>query len=943
MVQGRPQQRDEASLARGLMRVILFTALAGSATVVLYAYLGWRTGAWQFYALALDSGAYLPVAVVSFILARRGRVYPALYLMSLMVMVVILVGSALVAGLGTLLGLALLLIFPALLAQLMLPPRHALRLIGASILVGVLALALDFYWPGARLQVAEEVNWLFVGIALAGPLWSLFVIFRQFRWYSLRAKLIIAFVVASLLPLVIITGIVNFRATRILRAQADQMLTTQAELLATQVDQLLDLQRTAVRSEAQFGDFARFLREPDNTAYRNHAQDLLKYLARRTYVSSYGLLDAQGRNLLDSDPLLQGQDEAATEYVAGALQRQNILRQPEPYISHVVIDPETGASFFYIACGIANPETGAIIGILRVRYQAETLQTWVAQSNNALGEGSFGMLVDDTMIRLAHGRERRLRFTLVAPVDEATLAQYQAAHRLPPGSAEELIVARPELAAALQSDARSFLGEVGDTLEQEEDTELEQAAIVPLQHVPWKVVYAQSQRVFLAPVQTQTRALLFLSLFIAGVMALLGWWMALFLTRPVRDLTTMAERLAAGELDVSVTPTTGDEIGVLAEAFNGMTARLRELILTLEQRVAERTADLSRRADYANAAAEVINAVTALLEPDELMRKTATLLVDRFGFNHVAFLLLEEGGREARYHIGAGQGAEVLMQENFRLSVGGASLVGQALLSEQMQVAQDVTQASAYYGHRAIPDTRAEVVIPLVARGHILGVLSVQSKEVNAFDQATLSVLQTIAAQVAVGLDNARLLREAQQALEAERRAYGEVSRTAWQELLRAGLTPGYRYVSERVQAIGDVWHPEMTVALHEDRTVTAVAEDAPDLLTFAAPLRVRGQTIGVLNLRKPALSGRWHPEEIRLLEALIAQLEVALDSARLYQDTQRRAAREQELGEVAAQFARSLDVDTLLRTAVQELGRLPGVAEVSVHILPPAASEDKA
>lgn len=944
MVQGRPQQRDEASLARGLMRVILFTAIAGSATVVLYAYLGWRTGAWQFYALALDSGAYLPVAVVSFILARRGRVYPALYLMSLMVMAVVLVGSALVAGLGTLLGLALLLIFPALLAQLMLPPRHALRLIGASILVGVLALALDFYWPGERLRVAEEVNWLFVSIALVGPLWSLLVIFRQFRWYSLRAKLIIAFVVASLLPLVIITGLVNIRATQILRAQADQMLTTQAELLATQVDQLLDLQRTAVRSEAQIGDFARFLREPHNTAYRNHAQDLLKYLARRTYVSSYGILDAQGRNLLDSDPLLEGQDEATTEYVRGALERQNILRQPEPYISHVVIDPKTGASFFYIACGIADPETGTIIGILRVRYQAETLQTWVAQSNNALGEGSFGMLVDDTLIRLAHGRDRRLRFTLIASVDEETLAQYQAAHRLPPGTAETLIVAQPDLAAALQSDVRAFLGEVGDTWEQgETDTELEQAAIIPLQHVPWKVVYAQSQRVFLTPLQTQTRALLFLSLLVAGVMALLGWWMALFLTRPVRDLTTMAERLAAGELDVSVTPTTGDEIGVLAEAFNGMTARLRELIQTLEQRVSERTADLSRRADYASAAADVINAVTALLEPDELMRKTATLLVDRFGFNHVAFLLLEEGGREARYHIGAGQGADVLMQEKFSLTVGSASLVGQALLTEQMQVAQDVTQAPAYYGHPAITDTRAEVVIPLVARGHILGVLSVQSKEINAFDQATLNVLQTIAAQVAVGLDNARLLREAQQALEAERRAYGEVSRTAWQELLRAGLTPGYRYVSERVQAIGEVWHPEMTVALHEDRAVTAVAEDAPDLLAFAAPLRVRGQTIGVLNLRKPAVGGRWHPEEIRLLEALIAQLEVALDSARLYQDTQRRAAREQELGEVAAQFARSLDVDTLLRTAVQELGRLPGVAEVSVHILPPAASEDKA
>jgi len=121
---------------------------------------------------------------------------------------------------------------------------------------------------------------------------------------------------------------------------------------------------------------------------------------------------------------------------------------------------------------------------------------------------------------------------------------------------------------------------------------------------------------------------------------------------------------------------------------------------------------------------------------------------------------------------------------------------------------------------------------------------------------------------------------------------------------------------------------------------VTAVAEDAPELLTFAAPVHVRGQVIGVLNLRKPASAGRWHPEELRLLEALLAQLEVALESAQLYQDTQRRAAREQELSELSAQFSRSLDVEALLRTAVQELGRLPGVAEVAVHILPQLEDE---
>ncbi len=933
-------QRDEASLAQGLARILAFTALAGGATVALYAYLGWRTGQWQFYALALDSFSYLPVAGLSFVLVRRGRAYSALYLMSAMVMLVILVGSTLVSGLGTLLGITLMLVFPALLAQLRLPVQHALRLIGLSIACGIGALLLDFYWPGSRLQVPDEVSRLFVVIALAGPIWSLFIVFRNFRQYSLRAKLIIALVFAALVPLILITASVNIRLSQLVRTHAEQLLSATAKRLATQIDQLLDLQRMVIRSEAQYSDFQAFFADPQEDM--SHVRRLLYSMARRTYVSSYGLLDLQGRNLLDSDPMLEGGDESAMEYVAGALNQQSVLRQPEPYISHVLLDPRTGGAYYYIACAIADPETGALLGILRVRYQAETLQNWVAQSNEALGAGSFGVLVDEDMIRLAHGRERRLRFTLLAPVDAATFARYQAAYRLPAGTLESLSTNLPELVQALQRGERWFVGEIYETVDKEGGT-TELAAIVPLNTVPWQIVYAQSQDVILAPVRDQTRGVLTAAVILAGVMALFGWWMALLLTRPVLELKTMADQVTAGKLDVQVTPSTGDEIGALAGSFNLMTGRLRELIASLEQRVAERTADLTRRAEYANAAAEVINAVTALLDPDELMRKTATLLVDRFSFNHVAFLLMQETGRAVQYHIGVGQGADVLMAERFILEMGSASLVGQALLTESMVVAQDVTEAQAYYSHPAISDTRSEVIIPLIARGRVLGVLSVQSALPYAFDEPTLAVLQTIAAQVAVGLDNARLLQEAQRALEAERRAYGEITRTAWHELLRTGLTPGYRFAGERLSVIGDVWYPEMETALREERTVTAVAEDAPDLLTFAAPLRVRGQTVGVLNLRKPASAGRWHPEEILLLEALIAQLEVALESARLYQDTQRRAAREQELGEVAAQFARSLDVDTLLRTAVQELGRLPGVAEVAVHLLPPQTDDASA
>jgi len=926
------------ALAQRLKGVLVFTTLAGLSTVGLYLYLHLRTGAWQFLALAADSGSYVLLSAGIWWLIRRGKLYPALYIMSLAIALVIGVGAVLVSGLGQILGVAFLLIFPVLIAQLRLPSIHTGRLIGMSLIVGLVVLLLDFYGVGAHLDLPDQVILLFGGIVGVGGIGSLVTIARQSRWYSLRAKLIIAFAAASLLPLILLSGLVAWRVAQITRDRAGQALNLAAQRLADRVDLVLDAQRSTVRGEARLAPLARFLEEPQNPDYRTAALDLLRSLATRPYVSSYALLNLEGHNLLDSDPLLEGGDESGYEYVAGALNVNNVLRQPEPYISHVLLEPETGAAYYTIACAIRDLTGGQIVGVLRVRYQAETLQQWVTQVNDLVSPGSYGFILDEDLIRLADGQHRERRFTLLAPVAEELLASYQAGHRLPAGSLETLHTGLTAFAEALRNGATSFSGEL--EAGKEEEPSLEQGAIVRLQTVPWYVVYVQQQDAFLAPVRAQSRALLLVALLLAGLMTAMGWGVALALSRPVRALTAAAEQLAAGNLEVAIVPETADEIGLLAETFNTMVGRLREFIQTLEQRVAERTTSLSRQADFARLAVEVINAVTTELEPDELMRNTATLLVERFGFNHAGFLLVEEGGDNVRYHIGAGQGAGVLMREQFILPVGGKSLVGEALRRGEMLVVQDVGQEPNYYAHPAVPDTRAEVVIPLRARGRILGALSVQSAQTGSFDEATLAALRTIAAQVAVGLDNTRLLREAQQALEAERRAYGQVTRATWQELLRSGLTPGYRYANERLQPMGKVWHPEMDLALREGRVVTAVAEDAPELLTFAAPVHVRGQVIGVLNLRKPASAGRWHPEELRLLEALLAQLEVALESAQLYQDTQRRAAREQELSELSAQFSRSLDVEALLRTAVQELGRLPGVAEVAVHILPQLEDE---
>jgi hypothetical protein len=100
-----------------------------------------------------------------------------------------------------------------------------------------------------------------------------------------------------------------------------------------------------------------------------------------------------------------------------------------------------------------------------------------------------------------------------------------------------------------------------------------------------------------------------------------------------------------------------------------------------------------------------------------------------------------------------------------------------------------------------------------------------------------------------------------------------------------------------------------------------------------AIPIKIRDSVVGVVRLRKPDGSGQWQDDEVALMESLADQLGTALEGARLYQETQRRAARDRMLGDVAARMRETLDMDTVLQTAIREIGEALDIAEVEVRM----------
>ena len=356
---------------------------------------------------------------------------------------------------------------------------------------------------------------------------------------------------------------------------------------------------------------------------------------------------------------------------------------------------------------------------------------------------------------------------------------------------------------------------------------------------------------------------------------------------------------------------------------------LQAIRATLEQRVADRTRDLGQRAILLQAANAVGRAATSILDTEVLLSQITELIRVQFDLGEVGFFLLDETGEWVVLRAAAGEVASALLARQYRVRVG-EGLVGQSVAQGQLQVAGMTDEAPRRPAIHEWPGVRAEAVLPLRSRGRVLGALTLASRHLDAFDAATLTVFETVADQVAVALDNTRLFAESQAALEAARRVYGELSQQAWLDLLRPRAGRGYRYAYQTVMPLAGDWPPEMAQAAQTGQRVWGASTGES---TVAIPIKVRDEVVGVLGFYKDTADEPWTGEELALLETLADQLGIALESARLYQDTQRRAVQERLIGEITGRMRETLDLDTVLQAAVREIGQALDLHDVTIRL----------
>lgn len=397
---------------------------------------------------------------------------------------------------------------------------------------------------------------------------------------------------------------------------------------------------------------------------------------------------------------------------------------------------------------------------------------------------------------------------------------------------------------------------------------------------------------------------------------------------PLRQLSQAAEEMGRGHLEQSVEVRGSQELVTLAQTFETMASQLRETLAGLGQQVAQRTHDLERRAVQLQTAAEVARDAASARELDDLLNRAVSLIQERFGFYHAGIFLLDEDEEYAVLRAALSEGGRRMLAREHRLKVGEVGIVGYAAGTGEPRIALDVGEDAVFFDNPDLPHTRSETALPLKVRDRVIGVLDVQSTEAAAFDEDDVAVLQTMADQLAVAIQNARLLQEMQQTVRELEAASGRYTREAWQ----AERSRGYRYRGLGVEPASE-HPPEALQVWTEGDTVVHRAEDSGDdgVNALAVPVKLRDQVLGVLDLRfegEPA-----SPETISLVEEVADRLALALESARLLEETQSRARREQTIRQITEQMRRAVDVETILQTTIAQLGEAVSAPRVYVRL----------
>jgi GAF domain-containing protein len=355
---------------------------------------------------------------------------------------------------------------------------------------------------------------------------------------------------------------------------------------------------------------------------------------------------------------------------------------------------------------------------------------------------------------------------------------------------------------------------------------------------------------------------------------------------------------------------------------------------TRDETIKQQTAELIKRNSQRDLANQIARDIATLTDQPALLQKTVDLIRDRFGFYHAGVFLLDGNKEFAVLSSATGEAGKRMLEQKHKLRAGQEGIVGRVVVTGEPRIALDVGADAVHFRNPMLPETRSEMALPLRVGETVIGALDVQSQQESAFVKEDVDILQTIADQLAVGIERTRILEKLETTVKDLTNVSESITGQSWQRFgQKTGTNISFSAGTEG-EKIEKTIPPEADESMKSGQIIEKKVKVGRDeRLVMAIPLRLYGQIIGSIDLH--FASTEIDEATKQYYSALADRLAVGLENARKNEEIQLRANNEHLVRDLTTKVQSYTSIDDILRTAASELGRSLGLSEVEVGLIP--------
>ncbi|MCX9011201.1 MAG: GAF domain-containing protein [Candidatus Methanoperedens sp.] len=754
-------------------------------------------------------------------------------------------------------------------------------------------------------------------------------------------KLVISLIIISLLPYAVVSYINYSSEKAALEKKIFDELSALAEAKSTHISTVVNFRIEQVKEVAT----SSFMQEIES-----NGSDLsfnLERVKREIPVFfEISALDRNGRIVASTESSLVDTNHSDEEFFKKA--KENLYLGNISYYGN-----RTG---YIIASPVLNRSTGRFIGVVVFRVYPRIVYD-VTSDYTGLGESGETLLVQRRgsdvvyLNPLRHNASAALQ--LMFPLNSSLALPAIHAARRENGTIRALDYRGRDVFAAY--------------------------TYIPV--IDWGLVVKIDSSEALIPVTRSEERLIALGIFYFAVVSALAYLLGRRFTAPLVRLSDASRKVAKGYLTVQIEPESRDEIGELAQSFNIMVKKLKEVYEGLEQKVKERTKDLNRRNLELSALIKTNQSISSGLDLNRVLEIAVREAVKTVNVSHCSIILVEEG---KEYGTVA---SEYTPRDRMKPSLGEIlyfkdyPMLEEAYRKREYVLVADTAKAELSPKEREMVqrlDIRSILVVPLILGEKTLGTMQLSSLgEVKEFTEEDIGICQTIANQAAIAIENAHLyneLRQHDRTLEILFEIDRVVSQSLYlDDLLREAIAKAiqvtssdagwiylieydgknlslktYQGISEELAQVASKLTVEQGVSgmtVRSGKPVIMDIEDYPyaefrplmmknGIVSLAGvPLVSKGKVLGAM-----VLSNRRHrifsKDDIDILASIGSQIGVAVENARLYSELMRRNQIMEILFEIDRVVSQTLNLDEIFKEALAKTLQVTATDAGSIYLL---------